>query len=965
MDPNLYPSAAATAPIHAVYNGVAYHEPQQSAPRTTQTAFNQSSSVGHPQLRMIAPQSVYNQTNTSAVGTVHPSVYNQPNVAGINSSQPTYNGVNYQSPPPLQPNVAHHQQPQQPIYNQQPSRGQTLYNGVNYNDSTSYQTQPQVAQQQQHQPVYNGLNYQQQQPSVDPLTTKMAGMSVNQTWGQMWSQESVNLMTEKDIRTKSVLSKLQRTATNESDMSCNKEILRSTLTKVPDSASLLQKTRLPFGILLHPFKEDEDLPVIQDSTIVRCRSCRTYINPYVRLLDQRRWQCNLCLRINEIPDDFLYDHNTRQMLDPTLRPELNYDSIEYIASVEYMVRPPQPAAYLFVFDCSRHATQIGYIPSMAKIIKESLDNIPGDSRALIGFIAFDSKLHFFNLGDKQPIHLVLPDIQDVFLPNCDNILVNLHSKRAQIDEFLTEILPNFPLDNPNDVVYDSGSALGAALTIAYKVLSSLGGRITLIQAALPNTGNPNDGSVLTNREDPNKRAANANNLNALTPLLNPGTDFYKKLSLECSEHQIAVDLFNLSTSYSDLATVGSISKFSGGSIHYYGGSPPLCLLSRFEADLRHYLERNIGFEAVMRLRCTRGISIHTFHGNFFVRSTDLLALPNVNPDSGYAMQISIDDDLKDYSNVCFQAAILYTSATGERRIRVHTLSLPVVTTLNDVTHSADQEAIVGLICKMAVDRSFQSSMSDAREALINSVVDILNTYRSVNSNTVSGGLVMAASTKLMPLYVLALIKHIAFRVGISTKIDERVFAMERIKSLPLKQLMLYIYPNLYPIHNSFTTESDRPTPVQLSFANIDRNGVYLLDTYDNLFVYICKSVHPQWLSEVLNVTQWAMIPDDGDLTANQTTPNIATPVSRIQQPIQPTDNRSIIRLPQLENMTSKRIHQFINSLIQERPFQPNFYILREDSRLRYAFLQYMYDDRNESAFSYYEFLQHLQQQIKN
>ena len=34
--------------------------------------------------------------------------------------------------------------------------------------------------------------------------------------------------------------------------------------------------------------------------------------------------------------------------------------------------------------------------------------------------------------------------------------------------------------------------------------------------------------------------------------------------------------------------------------------------------------------------------------------------------------------------------------------------------------------------------------------------------------------------------------------------------------------------------------------------------------------------------------------------------------------------------------------------------------LREDSRLRYSFLTYMYDDRNESAFSYYEFLHHLQ-----
>ena len=44
----------------------------------------------------------------------------------------------------------------------------------------------------------------------------------------------------------------------------------------------------------------------------------------------------------------------------------------------------------------------------------------------------------------------------------------------------------------------------------------------------------------------------------------------------------------------------------------------------------------------MRVRCTRGITPHTFHGNFFVRSTDLLSLPNINPDAGFAMQVPLE-----------------------------------------------------------------------------------------------------------------------------------------------------------------------------------------------------------------------------------------------------------------------------------------------------------------------------------
>lgn len=61
---------------------------------------------------------------------------------------------------------------------------------------------------------------------------------------------------------------------------------------------------------------------------------------------------------------------------------------------------------------------------------------------------------------------------------------------------------------------------------------------------------------------------------------------------------------------------------------------------------------------------SRGVAIHTFHGSFFVRSTDLLSLPNVSPDSGFGMQLSIEESLADVQHVCFQAALLYTSSKG-------------------------------------------------------------------------------------------------------------------------------------------------------------------------------------------------------------------------------------------------------------------------------------------------------------
>lgn len=43
----------------------------------------------------------------------------------------------------------------------------------------------------------------------------------------------------------------------------------------------------------------QKLPVIQCTEIVRCRACRTYINPFVYFVDSMKWKCNLCYRVNE------------------------------------------------------------------------------------------------------------------------------------------------------------------------------------------------------------------------------------------------------------------------------------------------------------------------------------------------------------------------------------------------------------------------------------------------------------------------------------------------------------------------------------------------------------------------------------------------------------------------------------------------------------------------------------------
>lgn len=191
-------------------------------------------------------------------------------------------------------------------------------------------------------------------------------------------------------------------------VNCDSDIMRCTLTNMPSNAKLLARCRLPLGLVMHPFRDLSSLHTINSKVIVRCRSCRTYINPFVQFLDSgRRWRCPVCFLANSVPDDFYYDPGTQTYGDPSRRPEIRSATVEFIAPSEYMLRPPQPATYLFCFEVSRNAVATGYLRFACDRLAALLNRIPGDSRRQIAFITYDSAIHFYKLCGKSNIFVYL------------------------------------------------------------------------------------------------------------------------------------------------------------------------------------------------------------------------------------------------------------------------------------------------------------------------------------------------------------------------------------------------------------------------------------------------------------------------------------------------------------------------------------------------------------------------------
>lgn len=186
-----------------------------------------------------------------------------------------------------------------PMGNQMPAPGAPMTNQPMSNMQPRYPPMPQSNYNQgQVQPP----RPYPQQYNAHGVTQQMGNLSVTkQGFDQLWGHQNVDLLQTRHILPEypEDLPEIRLGQQFADAPNCSPDVFRCTVNRIPETNNLLQKSRLPLGILIHPFKDLNHLPVIQCASIVRCRACRTYINPFVYFLDSKRWKCNLCFRVND------------------------------------------------------------------------------------------------------------------------------------------------------------------------------------------------------------------------------------------------------------------------------------------------------------------------------------------------------------------------------------------------------------------------------------------------------------------------------------------------------------------------------------------------------------------------------------------------------------------------------------------------------------------------------------------
>ena len=145
--------------------------------------------------------------------------------------------------------------------------------------------------------------------------------------------------------------------------------------------------------------------------------------------------------------------------------------------------------------------------------------------------------------------------------------------------------------------------------------------------------------------------------------------------------------------------VGVLSGLTGGEVFFHPRFDPTREGHKLTSELTGVLTRETGYSVTMRIRCSEGLRISDHFGNFFQRNVTDLEMGMVDADKAVAALVKHDAKLDEKLPAYFQCAVLYTSATGQRRVRCHNLAVGVSSKLGDVFRAADMDATIALVAK--------------------------------------------------------------------------------------------------------------------------------------------------------------------------------------------------------------------------------------------------------------------------
>ncbi|XP_064200940.1 protein transport protein Sec24D-like isoform X1 [Anguilla rostrata] len=716
--------------------------------------------------------------------------------------------------------------------------------------------------------------------------------------------------------------------------------MRCTTNSFPCTSDLAKQCQVPLAAIIRPFatipKNEAPLYVVNhgEAGPLRCNRCKAYMCPYMQFIDGgRRYQCGFCSCVNEVPAFYFQhlDHMGRRV-DQHERPELSLGSYEYTATLDYCRnnKAPNPPAYIFMIDVSYANIKSGLVKLLCEELKTLLDGLPREegaesSAVRVGFVTYNKILHFYNVKSSlaQPQMMVVSDVAEMFVPLLDGFLVNFQESRSVINNLLDQIPDMFAETNESETVFAPVIQAGMEALKA----AECSGKLFIFHSSLPTAEAP---GKLKNRDD--KKLVNTDKEKTL---FQPQKRVYEQLAKDCVSNSCSVDLFLFPSQYVDVATVGHVPLHTGGSVYKYCNFQVETDRELFLNELKRDVEKPIGFDGIMRVRTSTGFRATDFFGAVYMNNTTDVEMAAVDCHKAVTVEFKHDDTLSEDAGALIQCALLYTTVGGQRRLRIHNLSLNCSSQLPELYRTCETDALINFFAKSAYRAMLNQPLKTVREILVNQTAHMLACYRkNCASASAVSQLILPDAMKVFPVYVNSLMKNAALVGSVELSTDERAFHRLLVMGMGVEETQALFYPRLIPLHSMDLAGEGIPAPVRCSEERLSEGGVFLLENGRELFLWLGQACPPELIQNIFNVPSLAHV--EGQKS-----------------------------LPKLDNPHSKRLWSIINLITNQRLHVMKLQVVKQKDRAELPFRQLLVEDKGvHGGASYMDFLCYVYREVR-
>lgn len=394
-----------------------------------------------------------------------------------------------------------------------------------------------------------------------------------------------------------------------------------------------------------------------------------------------------------------------------------------------------------------------------------------------------------------------------------------------------------------------------------------------------------------------------------------------------------------------------MSATTGGETFYYPNFIAPRDNTKLALEIKHAVTRETGYQALMKVRCSNGLQVAAYHGNFVQHTFGAdLEIGVIDADKALGVTFAYDGKLDPKLDTHFQAALLYTSASGQRRVRCINVIAGVSESARDSIKFIDQDAVYTLLAKEASTKlaTTSNTIKDVRLNLTEKAIDVLANYRKnfLSQAHPPSQLVMPERLKEFSMYVLGLLKCRAFKGG-NESTDRRVHEMRMVRSMGPLELSLYLYPRIIPLHNLQPEEGfpdpqtghlRMPPAMRASFSRVEPGGVYLVDNGQQALLWMHAQTSPNLIADLFG----------DDKTSLQSLDAYTSSIPVLQTHL---------------NAQVRNIIEFLRTMRGSKGL--TIQLARQGiDGAEYEFARLLVEDRNNEAQSYVDWLVHLHKGVQ-